>query len=269
MLKRISSRANASFKALRALAASSRERRKQARTLLDGMHLVTAYAARCGLPEHLVVSEHGRRQAEIAAFLEAHPRANTLLLSDGLFAEISPVASPTGILAVIALPPPIGEGVAGGSCVLLDAIQDAGNLGSILRSAGAAGIAEVILGPGCADVWSPRVLRAAMGAHFGLRISERASLAELLAGFAGTSLATCVTGGCSLFETDLGGPIAWLFGNEGAGLAPDIASMASRAVFIPMAGQTESLNVAAAAAICLFEEARQKRAQQARADRSP
>lgn len=258
-MKKITSRDNATFKLLRALAESSRERRKRGKTLLDGMHLVAAYAARFGAPELVAVSESGAVQAEIKAFLERAPQA-ALLFSDALFAEISPVATPTGIIAVIPVPASKPGMAAGGSCVLLDAIQDAGNLGSILRSAGAAGIADVFLGPGCAQAWSPRVLRAAMGAHFDLRIREHAALEEVLRAYAGSSVSTSLRGERTIYELDLTGPVAWIFGNEGAGLSPAIEGLASHAAVIPMPGRVESLNVAAAAAVCLFEEARQKAA---------
>lgn len=257
-MKKIASRENASFRRLRILAESSRERRKQNRTLLDGMHLVAAYTERFGLPELLAVSEQGCSRPEIAAYLAAHPQAPVALFPDPLFKEISPVATPTGILAMIPLPAPAGASPAGGSCVLLDAVQDAGNLGSILRSAAAAGIRDVFLASGCAQAWSPRVLRAAMGAHFALDIREHAPLDDVLAGFAGMRLAASLAGGESLYTVDLGGRIAWLFGNEGAGLSPALERAASNSVFIPMPGSAESLNVAAAAAVCLFEEVRQK-----------
>jgi TrmH family RNA methyltransferase len=259
-MKKITSRDNPTFRQLRSLAESSRERRKQNRTLLDGMHLVEAYCRCCGLPEMLAVSQSGAENAEISRFLEAHPRMQPILFGDVLFGELSPVATPTGILALIPIPVP-GHARAGpASCILLDALQDAGNLGSILRSAAAAGIGDVHLGRGCAQVWSPRVLRAAMGAHFGLRLFEQAELAEILRDYRGMAVSASLRGKTSLYDLDLSGPVAWLFGNEGAGLSAELEMLATRAAKIPMPGQAESLNVAAAAAVCLFEEVRQKAA---------
>lgn len=259
-MKKITSRDNATFKLLHALAESSRERRKQGKTLLDGMHLVTAYWERFGPPELIVVSEHGWQQPEIAPFLEAHPRLSAVVFSDGLFKEISPVTTPTGILAVISFAESFGKAREDGSWVLLDAIQDSGNLGAILRSAAAAGVSDAFLGAGCAQAWSPRVLRAAMGAHFALRVHEHAVLEEVLRSFAGSSVSASLKGGQSIYQLDLSGPVAWLFGNEGAGLSPGLQELARHSVFIPMPGKAESLNVAAAAAVCLFEEVRQKAA---------
>ncbi len=255
-MKKITSRDNPTFRQLRALADSGRERRKQNRTLLDGMHLVEAWCRRFGPPELLAISPSGAENAEIGRFLEEHPHAQPILLGDALFGEISPVAAPSGILAVIPIPASAPAG--GGSRVLLDAVQDAGNLGSILRSAAAAGVEDVFLGAGCAQAWSPRVLRAAMGAHFGLRLHEHAPLAGVLADFPGVILSASLRASASLYEFDLRGPVAWLFGNEGAGLSSELEALATHAVRIPMPGGSESLNVAAAAAVCLFEEVRQK-----------
>jgi TrmH family RNA methyltransferase len=255
-MKTITSRDNPTFRQLCALAGSGRERRKQNRTLLDGMHLVEAWCRHFGLPELLAVSRSGVDHPEIRSFLDKHPQARTVRFGDVLFGEFSPVATPSGILALVAIPTPAPAG--SGSRVLLDAVQDAGNLGSILRSAAAAGIRDVFLGAGCAQAWSPRVLRAAMGAHFGLRLHEHAPLAASLEGFPGRIVSTSLGASGSLYALDLRGPVAWLFGNEGAGLSPELAALATHAVHIPMPGKAESLNVAAAAAICLFEEVRQK-----------
>lgn len=262
---KITSRDNPTFRLLRALADSSRERRKQNRTLLDGMHLVDAYCRRFGLPELLVVSERGALQAEIRDFLARHSQTAPHVFSNALFQEVSPVAMPTGILALISipnLPPPVA---AQGSCVLLEAIQDAGNLGSILRSSAAAGIADIFLGAGCAQAWSPRVLRAAMGAHFLLRIHEHAVLEQVINDFNGISVSTRPDAKTAIFDIDLTSPVAWVFGNEGSGLTSDMTRLTSRTASIPMPGKAESLNVAAATSICLFEEVRQKMAIRKRA----
>jgi TrmH family RNA methyltransferase len=264
-MKKITSRDNPTFKQLRVLAGSSRERRSQRRTLLDGMHLAESYVACHGAPELLVVSEGGTRDGEITRFVDRCPQVPVVQLADALFGEVSPVSTPTGILAVIQIPAAGISKTRDGSCVLLDAIQDAGNLGSILRSAAAAGVSDAHLGSGCAQAWSPRVLRAAMGAHFSLNINEHADLAAVLRVFPGVSVSTSLRGNEELFALDLTGPVAWLFGNEGAGLSPELAALASHTARIPMPGGTESLNVAAAAAVCLFEELRQKRAKSVRA----
>jgi TrmH family RNA methyltransferase len=266
-MKSLVSRDNPRFKALRALAEDARERRRLGRTLLDGPHLVGVYLEKVGRPEMLVVSDSGGDDPEVRTLLESQRVADgieTLFVRDGLFRELSGVASPVGILAVIALPEP-PSGPLEGSCVLLDGVQDAGNVGSILRSAAAAGIADVALGPGCAGAWTPRVLRAGQGAHFGLRIREQADLAAILSRWRGIGVATVARGGTSIYSLDLSGDVAWLFGNEGAGVSPALIGAATTLAEIPMAEGSESLNVAAAAAICLFEESRQKRQRNAHA----
>jgi TrmH family RNA methyltransferase len=149
---------------------------------------------------------------------------------------------------------PAGDSCA---CVLLEDIQDPGNLGSIFRSAAAAGIAEVFLSPGCADPWSPRVLRAGSGSHFSLRIREDADLVATAGLYADRAIATVRDGPISVFDADLTGNVAVIFGNEGMGISAELRARASVAVTIPMPGAAESLNVAAAAAVCLFERVRQ------------
>ena len=258
-MKRITSRDNPTFKGLKALGEDAREQRRQGMTLIEGCHLVAAYRDKLGQPERLILSEHGFEQAEIQALCETLPNVEKLLLRDSLFREISDLATPTGVCAAIRIPSPQTSS-ASGSCVLLDALQDTGNVGSILRSAAAAGIIDVFLGPGCAGAWTPRVLRAAQGAHFGLRLHEQADLAEVMARFSGATLAATAHGGEPLYRHDLTGNVAWLFGSEGGGINPSLEAIASKRAMIPLVVGSESLNVAAAAAICLFEEVRQKAA---------
>lgn len=258
-MKSIASRDNPTFKALRLLAEDGRLQRREGRTLLDGPHLVAEYLSRVGLPELLLVSDSGLGNAEVADILERSGSLDAICLKDGLFAEISPVATPVGIAAVIPIPAvrndPITE-----SCALLENVQDAGNIGSILRSAAAAGIGHVVLGPGCAGVWTPKVLRAAQGAHFSLDLRERGDLIGMAKAYPGLSIATVATGDSRpLYGLDLKGPVAWIFGNEGGGLSPELAAAAKIRATIPLAATSESLNVAAAAAVCFFEASRQIR----------
>jgi TrmH family RNA methyltransferase len=141
---------------------------------------------------------------------------------------------------------------------LLEDIQDPGNLGSILRSAAAAGCDAVFLSQGCADVWSAKVLRAGMGGHFLLSLQEVADLPAVAAQFKGKLLATSLSAYTSLYNCDLQGSLAFAVGNEGAGLSARLMQFATQQIKIPMPGKVESLNVAAATAVCLFEAARQR-----------
>jgi TrmH family RNA methyltransferase len=255
--KTVTSRDNPVVKGLRALATDAREVRAQKRTLLDGPHLIETFRRQGGVPELLVVSETRAGNAEIAGLIQAYSDVEVVQLPDGLFRDLSGVATPVGILAVIRIPD-VAAGPVDGSCVMLDAVQDAGNVGAILRTAAAAGVREILLGQGCAGAWTPRVLRAAQGAHFGLRIREQVELESALRDYRGTSVATVAREGTPLFDLPLAGDVAWLFGNEGAGLSGRLLGLAARHATIPIAADTESLNVAAAAAICLFEGVRQR-----------
>jgi RNA methyltransferase, TrmH family len=259
MYKWITSRDNAVFKQIKKLAGSARERRKAGRTLLDGAHLLDACLVTGRQPEMLVVAESAADDAEISSLSQRAGKPQKIMLPDNLFAEISPVDAPTGILAVMEilhLPVPTSPDF----CLLLEDIQDPGNLGSILRSAAAAGAQVAWLSAGCADGWSPKVLRGGMGAHFLLPIVERSDLVAVAADLPGQTLAACLQGE-SLYRLDLTGPVAFMIGNEGAGLRQELIAAAAQRFTIPMPGRVESLNAAAAAAICLFERVRQTKVQ--------
>jgi RNA methyltransferase, TrmH family len=247
----ISSRDNPLYKKLHKIAEDARESRKQGQTLIDGPHLVAAYRQQVGLPELLLLNESSCENSEIQSLVDKHSGTNIFLLKDSLFKTLASVESPVGVASLISIPKKI-PAFDDGSCILLDTIQDPGNVGSILRSSAAAGVGDIFLGPGCASVWSPRVMRAAQGAHFRLRIRESADLAQFLRHYSGKSLTTVVSGGIPLYSAPRSGNIAWVFGSEGNGVSSALISLASHLVTIPMAAETESLNVAAAAAICLF-----------------
>jgi TrmH family RNA methyltransferase len=256
-MKTITSADNPRFRALLKLAQSSRERRDAGLSLLDGIHLVAAYAEHIGAPGEIVLSHGGAENAEVAQLMATLKIDNALVLSDALFRQLSSVVTPTGIIAVVPTPRVAVPQVLTGSSVWLEDIQDPGNVGSILRSAAAAGIATVCLSRHSVHAWSPRVLRAGMGAHFALRVIEGVDLPTLAQGYGGRIIATDMGRGKAVFEADLSGDVALLFGNEGAGLSPALAALAHETVHIPMPGRAESLNVGAAAAVCLFERVRQ------------
>jgi len=253
-MKHITSRDNPLFKQLKKLADSSRERRTAGQTLLDGAHLVTAYVEALGLPELLIVAESDCTEDALLV-LERLSEAKKVMFPPAMFAELSPVARPTGILALVNIPQPaVAESPQ--FALLLEDIQDPGNLGGLLRSAAAAGVDAVYLSEGCADAWSPKALRGGQGAHFVVPIAERADLVEAAKAFKGQTLATALNGE-SLYALDLTGPVAFMIGNEGAGLSAELVAAAKRSVYIPMPGKVESLNAAAAAVVCLFERVRQ------------
>ena len=137
-------------------------------------------------------------------------------------------------------------------------------LAAVVEEAAAAGIGRVLLGAGCAQAWSPRVLRAGMGAHFVLAIEDGIDACARLQGYPGRCLATALgEGACALYSLDLRGPVAWLFGSEGRGLSPAVAALATKRVKIPMPGGFESLNVSVASGVALFEAVRQRQGRSA------
>lgn len=253
----ITSSDNPRFRELLGLSSSARDRRQAGLALIDGLHLIDSYRKQVGEPRQLVVSNSGRQRPEIAALLAECTSVPCLELGDALFRRLSPVQTPTGILAIIPIPDHRSPAGNPEPCVVLEDVQDPGNLGSILRSTAAAGIRRVFLSAQCADLWSPKVLRAGMGAHFHLECFAGTDLAGFAAGYPGRLIATHHHARQSVFDVDLTGNIGLIFGNEGAGLSRALLDAVSCVVAIPMPGRTESLNIAAAAAVCLFERVRQ------------
>jgi len=255
-MQRITSRDNPRLKSAARLLASSRERRKSGRCVLEGEHLVEVYVQRYGVPETLIVAESALGNAAITVLLQEMPASAVLLVADAAWSAFAQLPLATGVLAIIEAPRPVFRR-AGDFCLLLDDVQDPGNVGSIIRSAAAAGVEQAFLSPRCAFAWSPRTLRAAQGGHFHLDIFEDVDLAVWAANYDGSVVAAVASGGTPIFGADLTGAVALAIGNEGAGLSSALHAAARMAVSIPMPGGFESLNAAAAAAICLFERVRQ------------
>lgn len=256
-MKTITSRENPLFKTLRKLAGSARERRKAGRTLLDGIHLVRAYLEAGGIPDAVAVSPSACGRAEVQELLRRLPEPGVVQMPDHMLHDLSTVESATGLVALIAIPQ-AAAAAPGPFCVLLEDLQDPGNLGSILRSAAAAGAQSAYLSPRCADSWSPKVLRAGMGAHFLLHIHENADLVETARTFPGRVIAASLAAQRPLYQLDLSGEVAFVIGNEGVGISAPLQQAATDLVRIPMPGAVESLNAAAAAAVCFFEKVRQQ-----------
>ena len=247
----IASRDNARVRRWRALMCDARERRTQRRVLIEGEKLILAFLQSGHSLAELILSKTAAQQPELALLAERSGKP-PVVLSDTLFRHISATQAPAGIAAEIAIPSSTQDLKTVEACVFLEAVQDAGNVGAILRSAAAFGIRDVVLGPGCADVWSPKVLRAAAGAHFAMRIAESADLVVDLDAFGGTLVCTAPRGGIALCAADLAGRVGWIFGAEGQGVSDTLAARATLKVTIPMPGSIESLNVAAAAAILFY-----------------
>lgn len=258
-MKTITSRDNPFYKELKQLATSSQARRKAGQSLLDGVHLCQAWLDLSGAPLHCVVSEEALANPEVRAIVERCEamRVHVTVFPDALFSAISLVEHGINLGFVVTTPRPAQPAVLAESAVLLDGVQDPGNVGSILRSAGAAGIRQVWCGPGTAFCWSPKVLRAGMGAHFVLEIFENVDLAQLVREAKVPVLATSGYAAERLYDMDLRRSVAWVLGHEGQGVSDELLSLATHRVAVPHAGRVESLNVAACAAVCFFEQLRQ------------
>ncbi len=251
----VRSRDNASLlQVRRALRDPGAYRRDGALLWLEGDHLLRACLARGRTLQQVLVAESAWSQAALRSLAEQARRV--LLLPDVLFKELSTLESPASIGALIERPPS-GPLRSDAPTVLLDRLQDAGNVGSILRSAAALGAQQVVALKGTAALWSPKVLRAGMGAHFALQLHDSLELHDLqpltLPWVATSSHAPAV-----LHRRVLPQPCAWVFGHEGQGVAAALQARCALTVRIAQPGGEESLNVAAAAAICLHESARQR-----------
>ena len=256
-MKTISSRDNAAFKALSKLATSSAERRRKGLSLIEGEHLLHAYLDAGMEPESIVVNAAALDDRAVGRLLERSP-ARVTVLADALFDSLSAVESPTGVIAVVKTPGSKKVPATAPLVLLLEDIQDPGNVGTLLRSAAAAGAGHVLLSERCAFAWSPKVLRSAMGAHFSLNIVEGADLAAFVGAYRGASIALSADAQTSLYDLDLRAAVAFLVGNEGAGLSEGLKAAATHSARIPMPGRTESLNAAVAGSVCLFETIRQR-----------
>jgi TrmH family RNA methyltransferase len=252
-MKQITSRDNPTFRELLGLANNRRDRRQRHQTILDGEHLLEAALQADCMPRLLAFAEHFP-PPRANYWRQRLSQVSAVSLVSNLFAALSSVETPAGLLAVIDLPEPTprNEGV----FLLLDEVQDPGNLGAIFRVMAAAGGQRVYLSKGCAEAWSPKCLRGGQGAQFQLSIQEGADLPAVARKSTAPVYAGLLGAQKGLYDLDLRGEVGFAFGNEGAGLSLPLQA-ACVPFSIPMPGQVESLNVATAAAICLFERVRQ------------
>jgi TrmH family RNA methyltransferase len=252
----ITSRENPIFRRLKKLADSARARREARMTLLDGEHLIAAYLDAGGQP-HTLVRSASSVAGRLAALAARCSEAKSIVLPDALFVELAPVATPAGILAEAAwLNPPAIAATA--LVIVLENIQDPGNLGAMLRTGAAAGATFAVLSKGCHDPWSPKALRGGQGAQFVLPMQTGVDLPAWLGRFDGQSVALTLGGKNDFYTLDFAAPVAFIAGNEGAGLSGTVAQAASVRTQIPMRGKVESLNASAALAVAVFEAVRQR-----------
>ncbi len=259
-MHRVTSRNNPRLAEAAALLSSSRERRKTGRCVLEGLHLIGVYVERVGMPESLVLVEERMEDSQFRALVARIPERDVIVVSSATFAEVSTLPADVGALAVVTTPAP-SLPPASQFHLLLEDVQDPGNVGAMLRTAAAAGVEQVLLSKNCAFAWAPKVLRAGQGAHFLTTIVEDVDLVAWSRAFrrSGHVIATVVGGGSDLYATKIPPRVAIAIGNEGAGLSAALLKEAGARVTIPMPGGAESLNAAAAAAVVLFECVRRRR----------
>ena len=265
-LKTISSRDNPLVKRFAALSRSAPARKRDGMCLLEGEHLAQSYVERVGDLELIAIREtrHGESSVQITPTQRALAQRarEAVIVAPALFDSLSTLTSPAGVLAIARVP--FSSATATSGFVLaLDEVQDPGNVGTLIRTAAAAGVAQVWLSPGCAFAWSVKTLRAAQGAHFHTQLLEDVDLPVALAAFKGARWATLprdmgALKTASLFDTKFAANNALVLSNEGHGLSPNILPALSGGLRIPMAAGVESLNVATAGAIILYSIFRQQ-----------
>jgi len=268
----ITSKENPLFKEIRNLQATGSKGQKtrlaSGQALLEGIHLVQTWVGDPAL-KILLTSEIGLQNIEISQAVYEHieicPDTKVYQLDSALWDSLSELVSAPHIAGLLDLPKscltlPQSIATLPGDVLILDRIQDAGNVGSILRTAAAAGFTQVIALTGCAHLWSTKVLRAGMGAHRLLDLYEGWSNQQVLSAVTAPMLAATADAECEIFslQKELQHPVAWIMGSEGQGVSEDLLAQAKR-VSIPIDTRVESLNVSTAAAVCLFETMRVRR----------
>ena len=268
----ITSKENPLFKEIRNLQATGSKGQKarlaSGQALLEGIHLVQTWVGDPSL-KILLTSEIGLQNVEISQAVYEHieicPHTKVYQLDSALWDLLSELVSAPHIAGLLDLPKscltlPQSIATLPGDVLILDRIQDAGNVGSILRTAAAAGFTQVIALTGCAHLWSTKVLRAGMGAHRFLDLYECWSNQQVLSAVTAPMLAATADAEGEIFslQKELQYPVAWIMGSEGQGVSEDLLAQA-KGVSIPIDARVESLNVSTAAAVCLFETMRVRR----------
>jgi RNA methyltransferase, TrmH family len=254
---RVTSRENPLLQSIRKLGRDGGAYRQSGHVWLEGEHLCSALRARGLRPDQALVADSAWQQPALRSLAQWAPRVT--LVSDALFEGISALPSPARLGFLWSLPP-AAELRPDEATVVLDRVQDAGNVGSVLRTASAFGFRQILALRGTALLWSPKVLRAGMGAHFGLHLVEGLegdAVGRLTVPLLGTSLQATD----ELHRCRLPWPCAWLLGHEGQGAAAELLHRCAATLRIAQPGGEESLNVAAAAAVCLYESLRQRLAE--------
>ncbi|OTG83485.1 rRNA methyltransferase [Acinetobacter sp. ANC 5054] len=252
----LESKDNPKIKHLRGLIEQNTYRKKQGQTVLEGTHLVLSWLDSKQPIKSIFTTEQAINHADFDRIAEQYTGA-VFILSESLYKDISTLGTSLACLAIVDLPTQRDALNFSEDTLILDNIQDPGNVGTLLRSAAAAGIEQVVCTKGSASLWSPRVLRAGMGAHFSLNTYENIALEDILTKFKIPVYATSSHQSENLYSKNLRQQCVWILGNEGQGVS-EYALKHAQAIAIPQPGGQESLNVAIAGSICFFEMVRQR-----------
>ncbi|WP_281889564.1 RNA methyltransferase [Paenibacillus sp. YYML68] len=245
---------------------SRKGREKTGRFLIEGLHLVEE-ALRSELQPETVVYAEEKAAACAAVLAEARELGiECVPVSEQVLAKCTDTLTPQPVFAIVPkLPWQLGDvlkrSTQGGLVVVVDGLQDPGNLGTIIRSADAVGASGVVLGKGTVDLYNPKTVRSTMGSLFHLPIVTQAELAACLPEAAAQGIqivSMSLDGAEPLYACDLRPSTWFVIGNEGQGVSIEVDQLASKRVLIPMAGRAESLNAAMAATVVLFEAMRQR-----------
>lgn len=259
-MERITSAHNQLFKRFKQLATQSKARRADGQTIFEGVHVCEVYLNSGQQPRYCIVSDSAQQDPEVTKLIfRLDDKTPVVNIADSLFQSMSSVENGVGVAFVVAIPEASEALALSGDALLIDAVQDPGNVGALLRTAAAAGIKDVYLGEGSASAWAPKTIRAGMGAHTVMNIYEHTDLLKLVNAATVPVRATSLQATESIYQKDLSVPTAWIMGNEGAGVSEAlVTACGDDVVMIPQDEAVESLNVAAAAAVCLFEQRRQR-----------
>ena len=256
----ITSLSNAKVKHVRRLQAERRFRSRENQFVVEGTRWLTELVTQARPAEMLFYTERWLEtavHAQILQQLTSLGQSAPLLVSDEIMQAMSDTTTPAGVLAVLSMQPrplPANPSL----LLVLDAINTPGNLGTMLRTAGAAGVDGVLLGPDCVDLYNPKVVRGSMGAHLRLPVHSQ-SWPEIATTVAGMPVWVATIQAENVYTAvDWRVPSALIIGSEAAGAGSEARRVASQGVTIPMHAATESLNAAMAAGIILFEAARQR-----------
>lgn len=252
----LESKDNPKIKHLRGLIEQNSYRKKQGQTVLEGSHLCLAWLEQNRKINAIFTTENALKHPDLNDILDQY-QGTVFVIGESLYKDLSTLGTTLACLAIVDLPSSSQALNYQADTLILENVQDPGNVGTLLRSAAAAGIQQIVCTKGSASLWSPRVLRAGMGAHFSLQTFENIQLEEILEQFKIPVYVTSSHRSTCLYAKDLSQPCVWILGNEGQGVS-DYALAHAEAVTIPQPGGQESLNVAIAGSVCFFEMVRQR-----------